>query len=937
MYPFPAGLKILKYDEYLRAVFDKVPEPPPNGTRGLDKITILEDKDGDGVYETQKDFVTGLNIATSVLPGHDGVWVLNPPYLLFYPDKNHDDVPDGDPEVRLSGFGLEDTHATANSLTWGPDGWLYGAQGSTTTSNVNGIHFLGQAIWRYHPETRVFEIFAEGGGNTYSLEFDSQGRAFSGTNAGNTRGLHYVQGGAYVKNWAKHGPLLNPYSFGWFEHMPSEGFKSRFAQSMVVYEGGALPGLEGQLIASMSLVNLVKSSRLIPDTSTYRTQDTASLVETDDRWFRPVDTKVAPDGSVIFADWYDARLTHVDPRDTWDHERGRIYRMKAQGAKPLAPFNLEVASNDELLRALEHPNKWFRQTACRVIGQRRDATLFPRLREMVGKEGGQLALEALWALNWSGGFNEKFALDYLNHPNPSVRTWIVRLLGDTKQLAADLRPAMQALARSEMDVQVRTQLACSAKRWPVEVALPLVRALLEHHEDVSDKHQPLLLWWALERQVAEGKGQLRFWLKSSALWQNPIFKSHLISRLGQRCTAERSDEGLVMAASLFELATEPEQVDLLVRGMDAGLQGDMVRSVPEAMRKRLASLWSNRPHTPELISLAMRLGYEPAAAAAGEQLADRSTPEKNRKLFLALLGERRVKTAVPLFLKLLREERSESLRLELLNTLQRFAEEGIVQTVLDLYPEMSPKLRAAAVGMLSSRVEWALPLLEAVEAGHVKKEQVPPTALLTIQGFNNSRCEALISKQWGRLRQSSAEKDRKMADVRKLLASGAGDLAEGRKVFQMVCSTCHTLNGEGGKIGPELTGYERDNLDFMIPAIVDPSLGIREEYTTFNVTTKDGQVLVGFILENTPQAVTFQDIGTVDSDPSLLRVSAPNAHTRDRILSRYMPLVREALEELGAGHVNFVVDVQAAEPEPETSWTPEPVRETAPAPTSGSS
>ncbi|MEI6873142.1 MAG: hypothetical protein WCL08_12750, partial [Verrucomicrobiota bacterium] len=160
-YPFPAGLKILKYDDYLRAVFDKVPEPPPHGVNGLDKITILEDKNGDGIYETQKDFVTGLNIATSVLPGHDGVWVLNPPYLLFYPDKNHDDVPDGGPEVRLSGFGLEDTHATANSLTWGPDGWLYGAQGSTTTSTVNGIHFLGQAIWRYHPESRDFEIFAE--------------------------------------------------------------------------------------------------------------------------------------------------------------------------------------------------------------------------------------------------------------------------------------------------------------------------------------------------------------------------------------------------------------------------------------------------------------------------------------------------------------------------------------------------------------------------------------------------------------------------------------------------------------------------------------------------------------------------------------------------------------------------------------------------------
>ena len=209
-YPFPAGLKILRYDEYLRAVFDKVPPPPPNHVKGADRITILESTKGDGVFDKAHDFLSDLNIARSVVTGRGGVWILNPPYLLFYPDKNRDDIPDGPPEVRLSGFGLEDTHSGANSLAWGPDGWLYGAHGSTCTADVQGVKFLGQAIWRYHPETRAFEIFAEGGGNTYSLDFDREGRIFSGTN-GSPRGLHYPQGGAFVKNWGKHGPLMNPY------------------------------------------------------------------------------------------------------------------------------------------------------------------------------------------------------------------------------------------------------------------------------------------------------------------------------------------------------------------------------------------------------------------------------------------------------------------------------------------------------------------------------------------------------------------------------------------------------------------------------------------------------------------------------------------------------------------------------------------------------
>ena len=149
----------------------------------------------------------GLNITTSVLTGRGGVWVMNPPYLLFYRDRTGDGLPDGDPEVRLAGFGLEDTHSLANSLTWGPDGWLYGVHGSTSTAKVRGVSFLGQAVWRYHPERDEFELFAEGGGNPWTLSFDSKGRAFSGDNGGNNRGFHWVQGGRYEKNWPKHGPF----------------------------------------------------------------------------------------------------------------------------------------------------------------------------------------------------------------------------------------------------------------------------------------------------------------------------------------------------------------------------------------------------------------------------------------------------------------------------------------------------------------------------------------------------------------------------------------------------------------------------------------------------------------------------------------------------------------------------------------------------------
>ncbi len=165
-YPNPAGLERLKVDRWSRTVYNRVPDPPPHGPRGADKITILEDIDGDGRADRTKDFVGGLNLATGVEFGHGGVFVLNVPYLLFYPDKNRDDVPDADPEVLLTGFGMEDAQAMSNHLTWGPDGWLYGVNGSTTTCRIRGIEFQ-QGLWRYHPLTREFELFCEGGSNCY--------------------------------------------------------------------------------------------------------------------------------------------------------------------------------------------------------------------------------------------------------------------------------------------------------------------------------------------------------------------------------------------------------------------------------------------------------------------------------------------------------------------------------------------------------------------------------------------------------------------------------------------------------------------------------------------------------------------------------------------------------------------------------------------------
>jgi putative membrane-bound dehydrogenase-like protein len=233
-------------DKFLRSVYDQVPAPPPNHFPGADKITIHEDTDGDGQFDKHSTFLEGLSLMTSFEFGKGGIWVLQPPYLLFYPDANGDDVPDGDPVVHLEGFGMEDSHSVTSHLRWGPDGWLYASQGSTVTGAVKrpgdktAVHSMGQLIWRYHPEQKKYEIFAEGGGNAFGVEIDSQGRVYSGHNGPNTRGFHYVQGGYLQKGFGKHGELSNPYTFGYFEAMAHHQVL-RFTHTFVIYNGGALP------------------------------------------------------------------------------------------------------------------------------------------------------------------------------------------------------------------------------------------------------------------------------------------------------------------------------------------------------------------------------------------------------------------------------------------------------------------------------------------------------------------------------------------------------------------------------------------------------------------------------------------------------------------------------------------------------------------------
>ncbi len=863
-YPNPAGLKALSVDQYLRTKYDRVPEPPPRGPKGADKVTICEDTNADGVADKFTDFITGLNLASGMALGHDGVFIAQPPYLLFYADRNHDDVPDGEPEVLLSGFGMEDSHAFANSLTFGPDGWLYGAHGSTVTANIRGVEFQ-QGIWRYHPITRQFELFAEGGGNTWGVDFDENGEIIAGTNFGEQIGLHQVQGAYYVKGFAKHGPLHNPHTYGYFEHLPFKGFKGGHVTcGGIVYQGGAFPEpFNGTYIAANLLSSAVYWHRLEPNGSSMRGQFGGTLLATEDSTFRPIDCTTGPDGALYVVDWCDPRASHVDPVDNWDKASGRIYRIAPKNSAPIPRFDLSRLSSGDLVNQLTNRNDWFRRQARQLLAERRDSTVLARLAERAFQStNGPLALQSLWTLYASGGFNDGVAAKLLIHTYAPVRAWTIRFLGDSGTLSPELQPRLTTVARNETSAAVRRQFASSAKRWPATTAMPLIHHLLRHGEDVNDPQIPLLLWWAMEDKVSSNGSAVIGILSSAADWNQPLMRTHILERLARRYASDTNKVSRQTCAWLLTTALDRELREIVLRGFDKAWEGQgTVAHAPE-LRPALASVWKTSESL--MVRVGLRIRFPEAEKLALEQVQDAARSESERIALAETLGQCRVAEAVPALLKLL--SGTSRLQLAALTGLQNFDEPRIPVDLLKAYPQLSKDARLRARTMLASRPQWAMELLAAIDRGVIEPNDISMDQLRQMLRQNDPSLTAAVEKRWGKVRaQTSVEKASAINQIKLMLnPSGTtlrftGNPGEGKKLFNQFCGNCHRLFGEGAALGPELSGADRRNTEWMLTQIVDPSAFIRPEYVNHNIEMKDGRLLTGLLVEQSDNALTLMD------------------------------------------------------------------------------
>lgn len=881
---------------------------------GKDKIIILEDTNHDGTFETRKVFIEGLNLVSGLEIGFGGVWVGAAPYLMFIPDRNGDDVPDGPAAgqaaqaslafpkdvpagatVLLDGFGWQDTHETLNAFIWGPDGWLYGCHGVFTHSKVGkpgtadaDRQGLNAGVWRYHPIRHEFETFSYGTSNPWGVDFDDHGQAFI-TACVIPHLWHMIQGGRYHRQGGQH---FNPYTFddiktiadhlhyvgkiqdhAWWGHEPHAPSDTLAAGGghahcgAMIYLGDNFPEkYRNQIFMDNVHGNRINVCRFDQAGSGFIGRRAPDFLVANDHWFRGINLKYGPDGSVYLIDWYDKNACHRTNPEIWDRTNGRIYNVKYGPANPsrTPAGNLTKLTDDQLVANHLEKNDWYVRTSRRLLQERAAA----------GKLGASVSdglwkiyesssdvsrkLRALWTLHAIGSLHEQKVTQALTASNddpatPFLRGWAIQLELEDRMLSKGTLDKLVTMAKSDPSQIVRLYLASALQRLPVEQRWELAGALLAHGEDADDHNLPLVVWYGVEPLVAADPAR--------AIALAKIAKIEKVSRFIVRRAAS-TNESTNAAVEWLASASDAGQQQLLLDELRLAFEGRVNIPQPGAWGPAYDRLLKsdNAAIRSSADQIAVALGDKRILPRMREILADAKQPLEQRQRAMDLLIKGRDQEAAPAFRVALNEA---SLRAPAIRALAAFDDPMISSSLLAMYGKLTDAEKRDAINTLVSRPSSAAKLFDAIEKGDVPRTDVHAYHVQQLLGFKDEALAKRITSVWGEIRETARDKQELITKHKAALTSArlkSADLSNGRRLFSKTCSACHVLFGEGGKIGPDITGSNRANLDYLLENILDPSAIVGKDYRMTILALNDGRVVSGLIQKETDSAVTVRTI-----------------------------------------------------------------------------
>ena len=864
-----------------------------DGDKGKDRILVFEDTHGDGKFDKRTVFMEGLNLVSGLEVGFGGVWVGAAPYLMFIPIRDGD-TPQaaGKPEILLDGFGYEDTHHVLNTFTWGPDGWLYGCEGDLVNSNVgkpgspakSRVRING-GVWRYHPMRHIFELFAEGSSNPWGIDFDEHGQCI--TEACVIPHLfHMIQGGRFMRMTGSH---FNPYIYDdiktiadhlhWSGDLEKGPFWTDLGRrpdavgnghahtGLLVYQGTNWP----EEFRGKYFMNNIHGHCITVDVperkgSGFVAHHGGDVIRFNDPWSLVLNLETGPDGSVYMIDWYDQTQCYDTNSDHTDRSNGRIYKVTYGNLKS-GKVDLLAKSTLGLVDLIGGDNVWYTRHAQRLLQERcSGANLAPQLRALlldkILDQGSDplTRLRYVWALGAvDGSAIAHDAMTLLQSVSAQssdeyIRAWLIQFLCEDPHPSPEMMALFVRLARRDKSAVVRLYLASALQRLPVESRWDVLAALYSHAENAGDHNLPLMVWYAAEPLPASD-GERALTMAQSARLPN-------IFTFTVRRTAALGTPGAFTA--IFKILVSSDDDRLLletVRGLSAALQGQRSLPMPQGWDQVETKLRAS--HNSEIYdavqSVSLVFGSRRAREVLRQTLVDKSADESARRAALMSLLAVKAPGVAPSLQGLLDEKESD-LRGAALRALAAYDDPQTPPKILARYPALSLTEKRDALHTLTARVTFARALIDAIAAGVIPRSDITGDLVQQLRNLKDSPLNQLTTKIWGTVRESSAEK-KALIEKYKLVCSAENlipaDPFHGRVLFIRLCQPCHTIFDVGGKVGPNLTGSDRQNLNFLLESIIDPSAIIALDYRAWTLDTDDGRTISGIIKKQDDKTLTI--------------------------------------------------------------------------------
>lgn len=843
---------------------------------GRDRVKVLEDTTGDGKVDKTTVFADGLNIPSGIAVGWGGVWVANAPDILFMQDTDGDGKADKR-EVVVTGFGRDDTHELPNSLTWGPDGWLYGLNGVFNHSHVkyppgslhakdnpDGFKFTC-ALFRIHPRTREFQVFAEGTSNPWGVAWDPEGSAFISACVIDhlwhltETGYYQRQGGPYPPYTWKLGSIVKhkhqKAAYCGIHYFDSDAYPQEYRDRLYM----------GNIHGGCINVDVLERAG-----STYFAKPAPDFLTANDVWFMPVVQKTGPDGCLYILDWYDRyhcyQDANADPTGV-DRLHGRLYRVRYKDAPRVHGFDLTKESDDDLIKRLHGPNVYFRDLAQRLLAERNNAETRKKLERLSLDEAvaKKTRLHALWALVSGGPLDVELHRTLLTHKDVTFRAWGVRAAGNMPRIDDTVRERVAEMAADPAG-DVRVQVAIAARKIdglnPVDV---LAHVLAESGDDALIPH---IVWQNVEPLLEDHAEEFIAALKKRVNKHVGGFEDmtpHLVDRVlaiddvPPRAIAEFAK---LLQQTFFRdgLAKCLEQLAEWTR--TGQLKGERLAAMQKELTPVLQDLRKqDRFGAFEATFLMTLWGDASAADWTRDLFADRGKAWGTRARAVEVLVAANDPKLIALATEVLTEPKAASLELRqaTLESLARSGGPDVSKLVLDAYPRMDPTIQPAAIEMLTQRVNWSKELLAAVGRKEISTNALNLNQVRRLLATGDKDLIKQIGDKWGVVRNArSPQRDKVLAEMKQFIQTHPGDVDAGQKVYAKVCGQCHKMYGQGNEVGPDITLNGRNSFDQLLSNVFDPNLVIGAAYRAHTVVTVEGRTLTGLLVEDTPGRITLK-------------------------------------------------------------------------------